>query len=89
VVSRWTGVPVTSIKEEETQKLLRVEEECTAGHLADKAISARRVLFVDRVRTQVRIVHRQLLVSRPPALAKPRWHVAGQFLFGSDRGADP
>src|SRR5215470_12027143 len=25
VVSRWTGVPVTSIKEEETQKLLRVE----------------------------------------------------------------
>ena len=27
VVSRWTGVPVTSIKEEETQKLLRVEEE--------------------------------------------------------------
>src|ERR1700682_3660097 len=27
VVSRWTGVPVTSIKEEETLKLLRVEEE--------------------------------------------------------------
>src|SRR5258708_23762177 len=27
VVSRWTGVPVTSIKEEETQKLLRIEEE--------------------------------------------------------------
>src|SRR5258708_39277564 len=27
VVSRWTGVPVTSIKEEEMSKLLRVEEE--------------------------------------------------------------
>src|SRR5260370_23240092 len=27
VVSRWTGVPITSIKEEETQKLLRIEEE--------------------------------------------------------------
>src|SRR6201988_2826859 len=27
VVSRWTGVPITSIKEEETQKLLRVEED--------------------------------------------------------------
>src|ERR1700686_1104924 len=26
VVSRWTGVPITSIKEEETQKLLRIEE---------------------------------------------------------------
>src|SRR5204863_10685 len=27
VVSRWTGVPITSIKEEESQKLLRIEEE--------------------------------------------------------------
>jgi len=27
VVSRWTGRAVTSIKEEETQKLLRIEEE--------------------------------------------------------------
>src|SRR5260370_336322 len=27
VVSRWTGVPITSIKEEETQRLLRIEEE--------------------------------------------------------------
>ena len=35
VVSRWTGVPVTSIKEEETQKLLRVEEELhKRDHLA-------------------------------------------------------
>jgi ATP-dependent Clp protease ATP-binding subunit ClpC len=34
VVSRWTGVPITSIKEEETQKLLRVEEELHARDLA-------------------------------------------------------
>jgi len=27
VVSRWTGVPIMSIKEEESQKLLRIEEE--------------------------------------------------------------
>ncbi len=27
VVSRWTGVPVAAIKEEESQKLLRIEEE--------------------------------------------------------------
>src|SRR5438045_8464096 len=27
VVSRWTGVPITSIKEEESQKLLRIEDE--------------------------------------------------------------
>ena len=41
VVSRWTGVPITSIKEEETQKLLRVEEELHRRVIAqDKAISA-------------------------------------------------
>jgi len=41
VVSRWTGVPVTSIKEEETQKLLRIEEELHKRIISqDKAISA-------------------------------------------------
>ena len=40
VVSRWTGVPVTSIKEEETQKLLRVEEELHKRVISqEKAIS--------------------------------------------------
>ena len=39
VVSRWTGVPVTSIKEEETQKLLRIEEELHKRIISqDKAI---------------------------------------------------
>jgi ATP-dependent Clp protease ATP-binding subunit ClpC len=27
VIARWTGIPVTSLKEEETHKLLRIEEE--------------------------------------------------------------
>src|SRR6201990_2477069 len=41
VVSRWTGVPITSIKEEETQKLLRVEEELHKRVISqEKAISA-------------------------------------------------
>src|SRR3954462_14400906 len=41
VVSRWTGVPVNSIKEEETQKLLRVEEELHRRIISqEKAISA-------------------------------------------------
>ncbi len=41
VVSRWTGVPVTSLKEEETQRLLRVEEELHKRVISqDKAISA-------------------------------------------------
>src|SRR5438445_3793792 len=41
VVSRWTGVPITSIKEEETQKLLRIEEELNRRVISqDKSISA-------------------------------------------------
>src|SRR6202048_844292 len=41
VVSRWTGVPVTSIKEEETQKLLRIEEELHRRVISqDKALTA-------------------------------------------------
>ncbi len=41
VVSRWTGVPVTSLKEEETQRLLRVEEELHKRVISqEKAISA-------------------------------------------------
>ncbi len=41
VVSRWTGVPMTSLKEEETQRLLRVEEELHKRVISqEKAISA-------------------------------------------------
>ncbi|MGH9676336.1 MAG: ATP-dependent Clp protease ATP-binding subunit, partial [Candidatus Acidiferrum sp.] len=41
VVSRWTGVPITSIKEEESQKLLRIEEELHKRVISqEKAITA-------------------------------------------------
>src|SRR5947207_12100311 len=41
VVARWTGVPVTSIKEEEMSKLLRIEDERHKSISSqDKAISA-------------------------------------------------
>ena len=41
VVARWTGVPVTSIKEEEMAKLLRIEEELHKRVISqDRAISA-------------------------------------------------
>src|ERR1019366_2596692 len=41
VVARWTGVPVTSIKEEEMAKLLRIEEEMHKRVVSqEKAISA-------------------------------------------------
>ena len=41
VVSRWTGVPMTSLKEEEMERLLRVEEELHKRVISqEKAISA-------------------------------------------------
>ncbi len=41
VVSRWTGVPVTSIREEEMSKLLRIEEELHRRVISqDRALSA-------------------------------------------------
>src|SRR5215208_5898741 len=41
VVARWTGVPMTSIKEEEIAKLLRIEEELHKRVISqEKAISA-------------------------------------------------
>jgi ATP-dependent Clp protease ATP-binding subunit ClpC len=41
VIARWTGIPVMSLKEEETQKLLRIEEELRKRVIAQRpAISA-------------------------------------------------
>jgi ATP-dependent Clp protease ATP-binding subunit ClpC len=64
VVSRWTGVPVTSIKEEETQKLLRVEEELHKRVISqEKAISRWRAPFAVRARaSSPASAHRQLPV---------------------------
>ena len=42
VVARWTGVPMTAIREEEVTKLLRIEEELHKRVISqEKAISAR------------------------------------------------
>ena len=48
VVSRWTGVPITSIKEEETQKLLRIEEELHK-RMSDMTMLLFCMYFVQRV----------------------------------------
>ena len=77
VVSRWTGVPVTSIKEEETQKLLRVEEELHKRIISqEKAISAL-ARAIRRSRAGLKSpapAHRQLPVPwTRPAWARRKW----------------
>ena len=65
VVSRWTGVPITAIKEEESSKLLRIEEE-----LHKRVISQDRALS-----TIARAIRRSRVGLRSPT--RP----AGSFLF--------
>jgi ATP-dependent Clp protease ATP-binding subunit ClpC len=76
VVSRWTGVPVTRIKEEETQKLLRIEEELHKRVISqEKAISA---LARAIRRSRAGLKSRRVLSAAScswarPAWAKPKW----------------
>ena len=65
VVARWTGVPMTAIKEEEIAKLLRIEEEL---HRASSARRRRSPRWRGPSAVRAR-------VSRPPS--RP----AGSFLF--------
>ena len=66
VVARWTGVPMTAIKEEEVTKLLRIEEELHKRIISqEKAISA-----------LARAIRRSRAGLKSPS-ARP----AGSFLF--------
>src|ERR1700744_300987 len=89
VVSRWTGVQITSIKEEETQKLLRVEEELHKRVIAqDKAIGAL-ARAIRRSRAGLKSPARPIgsfLFLGPTGVGKTGVaRTLAQFLFGSDK----
>jgi ATP-dependent Clp protease ATP-binding subunit ClpC len=89
VVSRWTGVPITSIKEEETQKLLRIEEELHRRVISqEKAISAL-ARAIRRSRAGLKSPHRPIgsfLFLGPTGVGKTEVaRTLAQFLFGSDK----
>ncbi len=89
VVSRWTGVPVTSIKEEETQKLLRVEGELHKRVISqEKAISALS-RAIRRSRAGLTSPNRPIgsfLFLGPTGVGKTEMaRTLAQFLFGSDK----
>src|ERR1700726_560791 len=89
VVSRWTGVPVTSIKEEETQKLLRVEEELHKRVISqEKAISAL-ARAIRRSRAGLKSPKRpsgSFLFLGPTGVGKTEVARAlAEFLFGSEK----
>jgi ATP-dependent Clp protease ATP-binding subunit ClpC len=89
VVSRWTGVPVNSIKEEETQKLLRVEGELHKRVISqEKAISALS-RAIRRSRAGLKSPNRPIgsfLFLGPTGVGKTEMaRTLAQFLFGSEK----
>src|SRR5438309_5559935 len=89
VVSRWTGVPVTSIKEEEMSKLLRIEDELHKRIISqDKAISAL-ARAIRRSRAGLKAPGRPVgsfLFLGPTGVGKTEMaRSLAAFLFGSER----
>src|SRR5712691_2643215 len=89
VVSRWTGVPITSIKEEESQKLLRIEEELHKRVISqDKAITAL-ARAIRRSRAGLKNPNRPIgsfLFLGPTGVGKTEVaRTLAQFMFGTEK----
>jgi ATP-dependent Clp protease ATP-binding subunit ClpC len=89
VVSRWTGVPIASIKEEETQKLLRIEGELHKRVISqEKAISAL-ARAIRRSRAGLKSPNRPIgsfLFLGPTGVGKTEVaRTIAQFMFGSEK----
>ncbi len=89
VVARWTGVPMTSIKEEEIAKLLRIEEELHKRVISqEKAISAL-ARAIRRSRAGLKSSSRpagSFLFLGPTGVGKTEVARAlAAFLFGSEK----
>jgi len=89
VVARWTGVPMTAIREEEVSKLLRIEEELHRRVISqDKAISAL-ARAIRRSRAGLKSPKRpsgSFLFLGPTGVGKTEVARAlSEFLFGSEK----
>ena len=89
VVARWTGIPVTAIKEEEMSKLLRIEEELHKRIISqEKAISAL-ARAIRRSRAGLKAPGRPVgsfLFLGPTGVGKTEMaRSLAAFLFGSER----
>jgi ATP-dependent Clp protease ATP-binding subunit ClpC len=89
VVARWTGVPMTSIKEEEIAKLIRIEEELHKRVVSqEKAISAL-ARAIRRSRAGLKASNRpagSFLFLGPTGVGKTEVARAlASFLFGSEK----
>jgi ATP-dependent Clp protease ATP-binding subunit ClpC len=89
VIARWTGIPITSLKEEETQKLLRIEEELRGRVIAQRPAISALARSIRRSRAGLKNPHRPVgsfLFLGPTGVGKTEVaRSLAEFLFGSER----
>jgi ATP-dependent Clp protease ATP-binding subunit ClpC len=89
VIARWTGIPITSLKEEETQKLLRIEEELRNRVIAQRPAISALARSIRRSRAGLKNPNRPVgsfLFLGPTGVGKTEVaRSLAEFLFGSER----
>ncbi|MBA3713143.1 MAG: ATP-dependent Clp protease ATP-binding subunit [Pyrinomonadaceae bacterium] len=89
VIARWTGIPLTSLKEEETQKLLRTEIELHQRVVAQRPAISALARSIRRSRAGLKNPQRPVgsfLFLGPTGVGKTEVARAlADFLFGSER----
>src|SRR5512138_3762985 len=89
VIARWTGIPVTSLKEEETQKLLRIEAELHKRVVSQRPAISALARAIRRSRAGLKNPLRPVgsfLFLGPTGVGKTEVaRSLAQFLFSSER----
>ncbi|MDT7543292.1 MAG: ATP-dependent Clp protease ATP-binding subunit ClpC [Acidobacteriota bacterium] len=89
VIARWTGIPITSMKEEELQKLLRIEDELRRRVIAQRPAISALARSIRRSRAGLKNPQRPVgsfLFLGPTGVGKTEVaRSLAEFLFGSER----
>lgn len=89
VIARWTGIPITSLKEEETQKLLRIEMELHHRVVSQRPAISALARAIRRSRAGLKNPQRPVgsfLFLGPTGVGKTEVaRSLAEFLFGSER----
>src|ERR1700704_2719349 len=89
VIARWTGIPVTSLKEAESRKLLRIEAELHKRVISQRPAISALARAIRRSRAGLKNPHRPVgsfLFLGPTGVGKTEVaRSLAQFLFGTER----
>ncbi|HEX7721678.1 MAG TPA: ATP-dependent Clp protease ATP-binding subunit [Pyrinomonadaceae bacterium] len=89
VIARWTGIPIVSLKEEESKKLLRIEMELHKRVISQRPAISALARAIRRSRAGLKNPHRPVgsfLFLGPTGVGKTEVaRCLAEFLFGSQR----